>query len=66
MDDAFEYQDQFNDALEHAFAASDPAVRRAYLDLADFYREKLEERTQMRRAGVIIQAFKESRAAEAA
>ncbi len=64
--DAFEYQHQFNDALEHAFAANDPAVRRAYLDLADFYREKLEERTQMRRAGVVIQTFKERRTAAAA
>lgn len=55
--DEFEYHQQFGDALDQAFAARDPAVRRAYLDLADFYREKLVERTQMQRAGEIIRSL---------
>ena len=64
--DAFEYQQQFNDALDQSYAARDPAVRRAYLDLADFYREKLQERTQMQRAGEIIRSLQARRSAEAA
>ena len=64
--DAFDYQRQFDDAPEQAFAARDSTVRSAYLDLADFYREKLEERAQMRRAGEIIRSFRERRSAAAA
>jgi hypothetical protein len=64
--DAFDYQVQFDDALEQAFAARDSAVRRAYLDLANFYREKLEERAQMRRAGEIIRSLRVRRSAAAA
>jgi hypothetical protein len=42
-----DYHDRFDEALQRAFAASSPAVRRAYFELADFYREKLGGRANM-------------------
>jgi hypothetical protein len=36
----FTYDDRFHEALQQAFASSDPAVRMAYFELASFYREK--------------------------
>lgn len=42
--DAPDYSSRFDAAVAHAFASSDAGVRRAYLDLADFYRRKLSER----------------------
>ena len=35
------YQDRFHEALQRAFAASNPGVRAAYFELALFYRNRL-------------------------
>lgn len=37
----FDYQDLFHEPLQKAFAATNPAVRTAYFELATFYRRRL-------------------------
>jgi hypothetical protein len=39
--ETYTYQDRFHEALQRAFAATNPAVRIAYFELAEFYSEKL-------------------------
>ncbi len=41
------YRAEFDAALSKAFAARSPEVRNAYLELATFYRRKLEEASEL-------------------
>lgn len=36
-----EFRERLDDALKKAFAASDPRVRLAYMDLAEFYERQV-------------------------
>lgn|GEM_PF-6900402 len=47
MTESPDYNLRFHAAVAQAFASSDAAVRRAYLDLADFYREKIGDGVNM-------------------
>ena len=51
-----DYNLRFHNAVAHAFSSSDAAVRRAYLDLADFYREKLGEGANMYPSADVLKA----------
>ena len=45
--EALDDQDRFYEALQRAFAATSPAVRAAYFELATLYREKLGDTLKM-------------------
>jgi hypothetical protein len=51
-----DYNLRFHSALAQAFASSDAAVRRAYLDLADFYREKLGDAASLFPSAEVLRA----------
>jgi len=54
--DSPDYNLRFHNAVAQAFASSDAAVRRAYLDLADFYRQKLGDRANMYASPDVLRA----------
>jgi hypothetical protein len=54
--DSPDYNLRFHTAVAQAFASSDAAVRRAYLDLADFYREKIVDGVNMFPSADILRA----------
>lgn len=56
MTESPDYNMRFHNAVAHAFSSSDAAVRRAYLDLADFYREKLGEGVNMFPSADVLRA----------
>jgi len=56
MTESPDYNVRFHSAVAQAFASSDAAVRRAYLDLADFYREKLGDRANMYASADVLKA----------
>lgn len=56
MTDSPDYNLRFHNAVAHAFSSSDAAVRRAYLDLADFYRGKLGEGANMYPSAEVLRA----------
>ena len=47
-----DYQDRFHEALQRAFASTNPAVRGAYFELASFYREKIGEQLLLQNRGL--------------
>jgi hypothetical protein len=51
-----DYNLRFHAAVAQAFASSDAAVRRAYFDLADFYRQKLGDGVNMFPSAEVLKA----------
>ena len=49
-----QYCNRFHEAIAKACAARSPEARLAYLDLADFYREKLKGRVQLQPSPEIL------------
>jgi hypothetical protein len=49
-----EYCSCFHEAMAKAFGARSPATRLAYLDLADFYRARLNGRVQLQPSPEIL------------
>ena len=58
------YNYRFHEAIQHAFAATNPAVRAAYFELASFYREKLGSRLQMSPPADLLKRLRDGAAVE--
>lgn len=61
-----DYNYRFHEAIQHAFAATNPAVRVAYFELASFYREKLGSRLQMSPPADLLKRLRDCSAGRAA
>jgi hypothetical protein len=56
--ESFNYGEQFELALQCAFSARNPTVRSAYFDLADFYRDKIDEEVLRKKATEVLESLK--------